>query len=184
MKDITFCPLAETYIIFVKPELYTPSINITFNLSDHNYLNISSVGTNYCLKIIDRCSDMRFTFDAIDSPFVVVSKNHLFVPNYSLSLAFYSVPFSNCHELRICSDFLFDLRNISLSSPTDKDISSFLSLPHSPDLSSILVPSSTDLYVLDILPSTSILAADHSDPLHHLDSPRSLEDLLKHLQIN
>ena len=177
MKDITFCPLAETYIIFVKPELYTPSINITFNLSDHNYLNISSVGTNYCLKIIDRCSDMRFTFDAIDSPFVVVSKNHLFVPNYSLSLAFYSVPFSNCHELRICSDFLFDLRNISLSSPTDKDISSFLSLPHSPDLSSILVPSSTDLYVLDILPSTSILAADHPDPLHHPDSPTLLTEV-------
>ena len=179
MKDITFCPLAETYIIFVKPELYTSSINITFNLSDHNYFNISSAGTNYCLNINDRCSDIRITFDAIDSPFVVVSKNQLFVPNYALSLAFYSVPLSNFHELRISSDFLFDLRNISLSSPTDKDISSFLSLPHSPDLSSILVPSSTDLYVLDILPSTSILGADHSDPLHYLDSPRSLEDLAK-----
>ena len=177
MKDITFCPLAETYIIFVKPELYSSSINITFNLSGHNYFNISSVGTNYCLKIIDRCSDIRFTFDAIDSPFVVVSKNHLFVPNYSLSLAFYSVPLSNCHELRISSDFLFDLRNISLSSPTDKDISSFLSLPHSPDLSSILDPSSTDLYVLDILPSTSILTADHSDPLHYSDSPTLLTEV-------
>ena len=171
MEDITFCPLAETYIIFVKPELYTSSINITFNFSDHSYFNISSAGSCYCLKIIDRCSDIRFTFDAIDSPFVVVSKNQLFVPNFALSLASYSVPLSNCHELRISSDFLFDLRNISLSSPTDKDISSFLSLPHSPDLSSILVPSSTDLYVLDILPSTSNLDADHFDPLHHPVSP-------------
>ena len=129
MQEVSLCPVSDIYILFLRPEVYSfTGQSIIYNISDICSFKLTTCSDlTGSLVFTDNRSVVSFSFDAKKSPFVVVSKSHIYIPSFKFSYSFDVLPLFDHRMITVTSTFPFFFKDLSLLNSSDKYISTFLS---------------------------------------------------------
>ena len=155
MKELSFCPLGDIYILAFQHSFYRVSgLCITVRISETCYLELTACSSNnILLKFLDGSCEYLFAFDSSQSPSIIVLPSQILVPQFNFLYSPNSCPASfKRKEVTINSSIPFFFASTLLSSSTDSSTASFLSLKDNFLFSSYLERSIVDTSLFSLTP--------------------------------
>ena len=166
MQEVSFCPASDTYTLFLRPDIFSfPGQSIAFNIADVCSLEIFTcpnlAGT---LVFTDYRSTLSFSFVAKESPFIVVTNSHVYIPSFQFTYTFDASSLFDHRIVSVTSTFVFFFKDVPLFNTSDKYIKSFLSNNNSSYLS-LNQSSNSPAYLFAVVSNFADILSKLSLPL-------------------
>lgn len=171
MREVSFCPASDTYTLFLRPDIFSfPGQSIAFNIADVCSLEIFTcpdlAGT---LVFTDHRSTLSFSFVATESPFIVVTNSHVYIPSFQFTYTFDASSLFDHRIVSVTSTFVFFFKDVPLFNTSDKYIKSFLSNNNSSYLS-LTQSSNSPAYLFAVVSNFADILSELSPPPITYDS--------------